>query len=219
MVIDDVRDRLTTLRVSGGERGMSTERRILLAAERLFAQRGVNGVSLRSVMAAAGTNVAAVHYHFGSKDALVEAVVTQRSGDISARRAVLLDQLEGAKRITPRQLAAAFVDPVAEIALDDGAAWVRFTASLINSSHPTMTLVTQGFFDQARRFTALLEALHPGWPMATVMFRLSQAMTLTFQVLGDIEGVQRTIAVSKTDLSRAEVVDQLRDMVTAVLKY
>ncbi|MGH9896848.1 MAG: helix-turn-helix domain-containing protein, partial [bacterium] len=46
-----------------------TERRLLLAAERLFADRGIDAVSLRAIMAAAGTNVASVHYHFGSKSA------------------------------------------------------------------------------------------------------------------------------------------------------
>jgi AcrR family transcriptional regulator len=200
------------------ELAMPTEKRILLAAERLFAERGVDAVSLRAVMAAAGTNVASVHYHFGSKDALLEALVKQRSGEIAARREVLLGRLEAAKRITARTLAAAFVDPVADIALDDGEAWVRFIASLINSTHPAMTLVTQGFFEQARRFTTLLEALHPDWPTEKVMFRLAQAMTLTFRVLGDLQGVQRTIAVSKTELSRAEVVRQLLDLVTAILR-
>jgi AcrR family transcriptional regulator len=206
------------LRAAVDELAMPTEKRILLAAERLFAERGVDAVSLRAVMAAAGTNVASVHYHFGSKDALLEALVKQRSGEIAARREVLLGRLEAAKRITARTLAAAFVDPVADIALDDGEAWVRFIASLINSTHPAMTLVTQGFFEQARRFTTLLEALHPDWPTEKVMFRLAQAMTLTFRVLGDLQGVQRTIAVSKTELSRAEVVRQLLDLVTAILR-
>ncbi|HJT90649.1 MAG TPA: TetR family transcriptional regulator [Mycobacterium sp.] len=197
---------------------MSTERRILLAAERLFAERGIEGVSLRAVMAAAGTNVAAIHYHFGSKEALVEALIAQRSGEISQRRAAMLDRLDSTKRITARQLAEAFVVPVAEVTLAGGDSWVRFISGLINGTHPAMTLVTQGFFDQARQFTALLQQLHPQWPMAKILFRLSQAMTLTIHVLGDIEGVQRTIAVSKTELSRTEVVDQLLDLVTATLK-
>ena len=52
---------------------MPTERRLLLAAERLFAEHGIAAVSLRAIMAAAGANVASVHYHFGSKATLVEA--------------------------------------------------------------------------------------------------------------------------------------------------
>ena len=47
---------------------------LLTVAERLFAERGVDAVSLRAVMAEAGTNVAAIHYHFGSKEALIQAL-------------------------------------------------------------------------------------------------------------------------------------------------
>ncbi|MDP2774389.1 MAG: helix-turn-helix domain-containing protein, partial [Nocardioides sp.] len=57
--------------LSADELRLPTERRLLLAAERLFAQQGIAATSLRSIMAAAEANVAAVHYHFGSKDELL----------------------------------------------------------------------------------------------------------------------------------------------------
>jgi len=44
-----------------------TPTRILDAAERLFAERGIESVSVRSILAAAGVNVALAHYHFGSR--------------------------------------------------------------------------------------------------------------------------------------------------------
>ena len=157
----------------------SSKRRILDAAESLFAERGVDAVSLRAVMSAASTNVAAVHYHFGSKDALVTALIAERSHEISSRRAVLLDELEEAEQFTARELASAFVIPVVETTQDGGAEWVRFIATLINSTHPAMSQVTQGFFEQGRRFIALTERLHPDWPTARLVFRLSQAMTAT----------------------------------------
>lgn len=168
-------------------------------------------------MSAAGTNVAAVHYHFGSKDALVTALIAERSHEISARRAVLLDALEQAEQFTARELASAFVVPVVETTQAGGEAWVRFVATLINSTHPAMSQVTQGFFEQGRRFIALTERLHPDWPSARLVFRLSQAMTATFNVLGDIPGVQRTVAVTNTELSRADVVEQLLDWIAATL--
>ena len=49
----------------------STKERILGAAESLFAQRGFDGASLRQLTSAAGVNLAAVNYHFGSKEKLV----------------------------------------------------------------------------------------------------------------------------------------------------
>ena len=52
---------------------MDTKTRILDTAERLFAQKGFDAVSLRNIIASAKVNLAAVHYHFGSKQALVHA--------------------------------------------------------------------------------------------------------------------------------------------------
>ena len=65
----------------------STTREDLLdAAERLFALHGVNGTSLRAVTREAGANVAAVHYHFGSKEELLREVFARRLGPVNRRR-------------------------------------------------------------------------------------------------------------------------------------
>ncbi|MGC7299776.1 TetR family transcriptional regulator, partial [Mycobacteroides abscessus subsp. massiliense] len=74
----------------------STDQRLLNAAERLFAERGVDAVSLRAIMAAAGTNVASVHYHFGSKERLIEALLDRYLDQIEKRRFALLDVAETA---------------------------------------------------------------------------------------------------------------------------
>jgi AcrR family transcriptional regulator len=69
----------------------STKEVIVLVAERLFAQHGIHGVSLRQIGAAAGTsNNSAVQYHFGSKDGLIEAILGYRVPDIHQRRALLI---------------------------------------------------------------------------------------------------------------------------------
>ena len=62
----------------------STKERILGAAEALFAQRGFDGASLRQLTAAAGVNLAAVNYHFGSKEKLVEQVFRRRLDALNA---------------------------------------------------------------------------------------------------------------------------------------
>ncbi len=205
------------LRVSEAELAMPTERRLVLAAERLFAERGIDGVSLRAVMAAAGTNVASVHYHFGSKEALVEVLIRQRSDEVAARRTALLDEMEQAGPITVRQLAEAFALPVWEMATGDGAAWVKFIAGIVGSGHPALSLVAEGFTEQAVRFMALLTAALPELPGATARFRLAQAMTLTFQVLGDVHRTQDLMAISGLRLSPDQVYAELVDVVTAML--
>jgi AcrR family transcriptional regulator len=69
----------------------STQEQIVLAAERLFAQHGIDGVSLRQIGVAAGTtNHSAVQYHFGSKDTLVEAIFGYRWPRLQERRTLLI---------------------------------------------------------------------------------------------------------------------------------
>ena len=51
-----------------------TKTKILDAAEDLFADRGIDGVSIRSIISLAGVNLGAIHYHFGSKESLIKAV-------------------------------------------------------------------------------------------------------------------------------------------------
>ncbi len=203
--------------LSSDELLLPTERRLILAAERLFAERGVDAVSLRAINVAAGTNVASLHYHFGSKEALLEALIRERSQEVSQRRAERLARLEAGKRVSARRLAEAFVLPVAEMGGTGGEAWVRFIAGLVSSGHPALSIVTHGFFDQARRFNALLRKLHPEWSDATVLFRLSQAMYLTFAVLGDEPRVRAALAAGGARISHDEIVDQLIDLVTATL--
>ena len=69
----------------------NTQSRVLDAAERLFAEQGFEGASIRAIVDAANVNLAAVHYHFKSKEALLEAVLLRRiSDDRGQTRGVLL---------------------------------------------------------------------------------------------------------------------------------
>ena len=73
-----------------------TKERILDVAERLFADFGFPVTSLRDITREAGVNLAAVNYHFGSKEALLAAVLERRFRPINDRRLALLDELEKA---------------------------------------------------------------------------------------------------------------------------
>jgi AcrR family transcriptional regulator len=71
-----------------------TKTRILDTAERLFGEQGYSATSLRQVIAEAGVNLAAVHYHFGSKEELIQQVVMRKVGPVNAQRLMLLDRFE-----------------------------------------------------------------------------------------------------------------------------
>ena len=71
-----------------------TKEQILDTAERLFAESGIDAVSLRAITGEASVNLAAIHYHFGSKEALVKAVFARRLIPLNQERLALLDEVE-----------------------------------------------------------------------------------------------------------------------------
>ena len=107
---------------------LSTKEQIVLAAERLFAERGYEGVSLREIGAAAGSgNNSAVQYHFGSKEQLVVAIFENRLTYIDDRRAILIAQLE------PRDIRAwveCYVLPLLEQGEIEGSHYMSFIAAV-----------------------------------------------------------------------------------------
>jgi AcrR family transcriptional regulator len=80
-----------SVQVKGGD---ETKERILLAAQKLFAERGFEAVSLRKITTEALANVAAVNYHFGSKEALIDEVIVQHMMPVMKERMRLLDEAE-----------------------------------------------------------------------------------------------------------------------------
>ena len=90
----------------------STKERILGAAETLFAQHGFAGTSLRQVTSRADVNLAAVNYHFGSKENLINEVFRRRMDEMSQAR---LTALEAAKSRAESErlqaVLAAFIEP------------------------------------------------------------------------------------------------------------
>jgi AcrR family transcriptional regulator len=108
----------------------STKERILAAAEELFARHGFAGASLRQVTAAANVNLAAVNYHFGSKDNLVNEVFRRRLDELTERRLALLADARGAAEPSLEAILEAFVEPALNLATDrfGGSAFMRVLA-------------------------------------------------------------------------------------------
>jgi AcrR family transcriptional regulator len=87
---------------------------LIRAGERLFAARGIDGVSLREVNREAGQrNASALQYHFGDRNGLVRAIIEKHRAETDPRRHALLDQWEAEAARDLRALAAALVLPLA----------------------------------------------------------------------------------------------------------
>jgi AcrR family transcriptional regulator len=112
--------------------GLETRARLKEAAQRLFSERGVEGVSIDQMLAAAGQrNKASLHYHFGTKLDLVRELVVDGAKVIDEQRQAMLDQLEEEGEITVRKLMEALVLPVLGLDSVTGqATYVRMIANL-----------------------------------------------------------------------------------------
>jgi AcrR family transcriptional regulator len=106
---------------------------LIEAARVLFADRGIEGVSIRELgRAAEQRNTNAVQYHFGDREALLFAVLTPHNERVGSRRAALLDELEAEATPSIRSLAGALVRPSAAMLEDaTGRDYLRIVAELI----------------------------------------------------------------------------------------
>ncbi|MGV9856364.1 TetR/AcrR family transcriptional regulator [Streptomyces sp. NPDC003442] len=122
--------------------GEATRETLMDAAEKLFAEQGVEAVSIRAVNSTAGLAPAAVHYHFGSKEALLTAVLERRGRSVVADIAERCDQLlaqEG--QPNARDVMETVVAPYLALLERDhigGGRWLAITGQLILSGSREM---------------------------------------------------------------------------------
>ncbi|WP_159567304.1 TetR/AcrR family transcriptional regulator [Budvicia diplopodorum] len=114
---------------------ISTSEKILNAAEQLFAQRSYDAVSIRQITQTAGVKLALAHYHFGTKEALFEAVIKRRIGLLSDCRLQLLDYFRHKNNGAPlsiKHIVHSFVVPYLFWHLNGGSGW-RSYARMVSS--------------------------------------------------------------------------------------
>lgn len=142
-----------------------TRARLVAAAEELFAERGVDAVSLREInRSAAQGNSSALQYHFGDRRGLLRAVVAKHKPGIDAGRHALLDRYEADGDVVLRTLAGALVLPLAaKLAdADGGRAYLQIVAELLNRPDPVLDpAAMKNPADSIYRWRKLLEPLLP----------------------------------------------------------
>jgi AcrR family transcriptional regulator len=197
----------------------STPSRLLDATERLVGEQGVDGVSLRAINAAANSNVAAAHYHFGSKEALVAAALQRRMGPLAADRLAMLDQMEKARRPPVRGIVEIFVLPLARFCeTEEGRHYVRFLAALDRSGQPWRGLVRDSFAPQWARIEPVLTRALPDLTDEVRRFRFSVAGSTVLEVLAYPERhLASADGVPTSTEAVSEVVPDLIDLITGAL--
>jgi AcrR family transcriptional regulator len=153
-----------------------TRTRILDAAEELFMQHGFEGTSMRQLTSRAAVNLAAVNYHFGSKDALIEAVFRRRLDPMNAARIAELAKLEANGNLSPEAVIRAFVGPSLRLVEDAKGGGRNFTRLLGRTyTEPSKTLralIGQMYAPTMERYKAALERALPQMPREELVWRM-----------------------------------------------
>ena len=116
-----------------------TRARLIRAGERLFAEHGIDVVSLREITRAAGQrNATALQYHFEDRRGLVRAILAKHGRDVEAERHAMLDELEARSGVSAREWVQALVMPAAAKLADrdGGRDYLRIMAELMNRPDP-----------------------------------------------------------------------------------
>ena len=116
----------------------TTRMHLLEVAERLFAEHGIEGASLRAISLAAGqSNSVAAQYHFENKIGLIEAIFQMRTPEVEKRRAALLDKMKGKDALPDiRTLVEVLFLPLTQmVELDGRNIYARFLQHFLSDSH------------------------------------------------------------------------------------
>jgi AcrR family transcriptional regulator len=159
---------------------MTTKDRILNAAERLFARDGFEATSLRAITAEAKVNLAAVNYHFQSKEALVQAVIGRRMGPVNAQRLALLDAYESEAAGEPlplEKIMDAFLRPIVALVGSHAHEFVPLIGRIyIEPGEFAERLYAQQFEPMRQRFFPALHRALPNLPPDELAWRLHFAI-------------------------------------------
>ena len=183
----------------------STKQRILGAAETLFAQHGFAGASLRQVTSAANVNLAAVNYHFGSKENLINEVLRRRLEELNAQRLQALRAALSQTDCRLENVLDALIRPALELSggeQNGGTAFVRLIARAYAEHNEQLRKFLHDHNSYVfKEFTAALAQLLPHLDKQELYWRL------------DIVGGALTFAMADFGLiKRRGTVEQHRDL-------
>ena len=178
---------------------MATDRTrtaILTTAERLYAERGFSDVTLRDIVGAAGVNLAAVNYHFGSKDELITELFVTRSIATNKMRLAELKAAEeaGGGRAPIEAVLRALVGPTLRGCLDpttENATAARFMIRASIEAVPPIRKIRDREISHLRRFATAMRRSLPDVADADIYWGLHFALAMAHQTIRDSERLTR----------------------------
>lgn len=190
----------------------ATQSRILDAAEALFMEHGFEATSLRQITSVAGVNLAAVNYHFGSKDDLFEAVLTRRLDPMNQERMALLTRFEQdvhPKALSPEKILAAMFIPALRLARDPERGGKDFLRLLGRAYADPAPFIRQFLAEQYAvmigRFKAAFGRALPHLPKKELSWRLHFVMGALSYTLAGTDALKLIAALNPREANNDEM--------------
>lgn len=184
---------------SSGRHAPETRHRILDAAESLFVEHGLEATSMRMITTLAGANLAAVNYHFGTKDSLIQEVFKRRLVALNQQRLQQLDEVERAaaaagKQVKASQVLEAFFGPALALASDTehgGHTFMRLLGRTYTDPNAFVRqFLAEEYAETLNRFLGALYASLPGVPRDEILWRFHFMMGATSYAIAGTDALK-----------------------------
>lgn len=204
-------------------RSNDTRERILDAAERLFMTHGYDGTSMRQITGEANVNLAAVNYHFGSKESLMQEVFRRRLDWLNEERMRALDRLEaeaGGQPVKPSAILDAFFGTLLRMADDDtrgGMTFLRLLGrTLTEPSEFIRAFLAHEYKEVMDRYKQALFRALPEVPKAEIVWRFHFMLGATSYAIAGTDALR---LVTDWQIEPEDSVDRLDRLVPRLMSF
>ncbi len=202
---------------------IDTRERILDSAERLFMAHGYDGTSMRQITGEAGVNLAAVNYHFGSKESLIQEVFRRRLDWLNEERMRILNELESeadGKALKPSQIVDGFFGTMLRMAGDENRGGITFLRlmgrTLTEPSEFIRAFLAHEYKVVLDRYKeALFQAL-PDVPKAEIVWRFHFMLGATSYAIAGTDALR---LVTDWQIEKEDSVDRLDRLLPRLMSF
>ena len=185
----------------------NTKHQILETAEKEFADNGFAGTTLRNLVKKAGVNLAAVGYHFGSKEELFRTVVAGIAQPIVYHELEAVDRLEQQAKergepLTLEQVLTAFLQPSLQYLMQEEQQWMvkaRLMGRCRTETAPIQSLAANEFSESFTRFLGLMEQAVPDQSRSELHWKLDLVITILLRVLTEVGQPNALLQTNSTE--------------------
>lgn len=204
-------------------RSVDTRQRILDASERLFMANGFDGTSMRMITSAADVNLAAVNYHFGSKECLMQEVFRRRLEWLNGERLRVLDELErkaSGKALKPSQIVDGFFGTLLRIADDEARGGITFLRLLGRTLTEPSDFIRTFMADEYRvvleRYKEALFKALPEVPKAEIVWRFHFMLGATSYAIAGTDALR---LITDWQIEDADATDRLDRLLPRLMTF